>query len=51
VAPFSSSVGFGALALLVAALSLAAPGIGRRLRVAGEHLRPTRFVAVLERPG
>jgi hypothetical protein len=47
----SSSFSLGGLALLAAVFILAAPAIKRRLRVDGAFLRPTLFVAVLERPG
>jgi hypothetical protein len=48
---FSTSFSLGALALLSAALLLAAPAAGRRLRVDRAFVRPTLFVSVLERPG
>ena len=47
----STSFSLGALALLAAALLLAAPAAGRRLRADRAFVRPTLFVSVLERPG
>jgi hypothetical protein len=47
----STSFSLGALALLAAALLLAGPAAGRRLRVDRAFARPTLFVSVLERPG
>jgi hypothetical protein len=41
----------GGLALLIAALLLAGPGLLRRLTVPPAVCRPTAFVVVLERPG
>jgi hypothetical protein len=47
----STSFTLGALALLAAALLLAGPAAGRRLRVDRAFARPTLFMSVLERPG
>jgi hypothetical protein len=42
---------FGFVALLLSLLGLAAPAIGRRLRIAPACWRPVPFVSLLERPG
>ena len=47
----STSFSLGALALLAAALLVAGPAAGRRLRVDRAFARPALFVSVLERPG